>query len=97
MTGLWIMPIFFEASSCSSVAASLASPDCCVGDDNDDVLDDDTDACDEATDGLDADCDGGGAVVTVLAEFVSVCRMSAAPESTTATEAVRLGWSWLLS
>lgn len=97
MTGLWIMPIFFEASSCSSVAASLASPDCCVGDDNDDVLDDDTDACDEATDG-DADCDGGGAVVTVLAEFVSVCRMlSAAPESTTATEAVRLGWSWLLS
>ena len=85
------MPIFFEASSCSSVAASLASPDCCVGDDNDDVLDDDTDACDKATDG-DADCDGG-AVVT---EFVSVCRMSAAP-ATTATEAVRLGWSWLLS
>ena len=91
MTGLWIM-IFFGKSSCSSVAASLASPDCCVGDDDDDVLDDDTDACtDEATDG-DADCDGG-AVVT---EFVSVCRMSAAP-ATTATEAVRLGWSWLLS
>ena len=87
--------IFFEASSCSSVAASLASPDFCVGDDNDDVLDDDTDACDEATDG-DAGGGGGGAVVVVLAEFVSVCRMSATG-ATTATEAVRLDWSWLLS
>ena len=85
LTGLWIMIFAFEASSCSSVAASLCIPaNCCGGDDNDDVDDNDTDAATasetEATDDATVDA------FEAASEFVSVCcccRISAAAAAAT--------------